>query len=377
VSATNSKTAISYTAKAFIAWVIVWGCLMGDRVKGAELSPSTDELATAEVAIEDEATWQETLVDASSMVAKEASKRGFNHWLREKVYSPEVDARYGLKLDEDWQQADAELPLVVLVHGYNSCPENNAELLSVIRQHGYPCAGFAYPNDFHVADSAERLSRELNAFKKLHQDRRLALVTHSMGGLVALECLENEQLNPGNIDRLIMIAPPIQGSQLAQVAVATDVWEHWLGRSSGAPWTRWRDSVVDGLGEAADDLMPGSPFLIQLNARPRNAEVEYTIFLGSGAGIEQEEMDWLRTKLRNAVGYVPGAGDTADQIHQLLGEMDELIDGKGDGIVAVKRGKLSGVEDVVVLPFGHLSVTGKADSDVIRQVQQEVLERLH
>jgi len=174
-----------------------------------------------------------------------------------------------------------------------------------------------------------------------------------------------------------MIAPPIQGSQLAKVAVATDVWEHWLGRSNGAPWSRWRDSVVDGLGEAADDLMPGSPFLIRLNARPRNAEVEYTIFLGSGAGIAQEEMDWLRTKLRNAVGYVPGAGDTADQIHQLLGEMDELIDGKGDGIVAVKRGKLSGVEDVVVLPFGHLSVTGKADSDVIRQVQQEVLERLH
>ncbi|NOY41756.1 MAG: alpha/beta hydrolase [Planctomycetes bacterium] len=320
---------------------------------------------------------QETSEVALNTAGHETGKRGFKHWLRSKTYSPAVDSRYGLKLEEGWEQAAEDLPMVVLIHGYNSGLENNSELLSVIRKAGFPCAGFAYPNDFYVEDSAQRLSRELRAFKQQHKNRRLALVTHSMGGLVALECLENKQLDPGNVERLIMIAPPTQGTLLAQVAIATDVWEHWLGRKNGTPWTRWHDSVADGLGEAADDLVPGSPFLNQLNSRLRNENVQYTIFLGTGASVAQDEMDWLRAKLRSTSGYVPGTSGVAEQLDQMLGEMDELIDGKGDGIVAVKRGQLQGVDDVVVLPFGHLSVTGKAEDEVVRQVQQEVLERLH
>ena len=324
-----------------------------------------------------QSTWQENLLDASATVAKEASQRGFKHWLRSKVYSKEAESRYGLQLEENWELAAPELPLVVLIHGYNSSPEKNEGLLQVIRQHGYPTAGFAYPNDFHVFDSAQRLSTELSNFKKTHANRRLVLVSHSMGGLVALECLENAQLNPGNVDRLIMIAPPTQGTMLARVAVATDIWEHWLGRSNGGPWARWRDSVVDGLGEAADDLVPGSPFLTRLNSRQRNPNIEYTIFLGTGAGVAQAEMDWLRDKVRNTVDFFPGASEKADQVDHLLRELDELVDGKGDGIVAVKRGKLPGVEDVVVLPFGHLSVTDRSEDEVVQKVQQGILQRLH
>lgn len=96
-----------------------------------------------------------------------------------------------------------------------------------------------------------------------------------MGGLVARACLEEPALDPGNVVRLIMIAPPSQGTLVARAAVATDVWEHWLGRKTGGPWARWHDSVVDGLGEAANDMIPGSPFLRQLNAKPRNASVAF------------------------------------------------------------------------------------------------------
>ncbi len=349
--------------------------LMGALLIG--LASSNAECAEPVPQVAKASSLQKTPAVACSTAEYETSKRGFKHWLRSKVYSPAVDSRYGLKLEEGWEQAAKDLPMVVLIHGYNSSPENNSELLSVIRKDGFPCAGFAYPNDFYVEDSAQRLSRELRAFRQRNKNRRLALVTHSMGGLVALECLENKQLDPGNVERLIMIAPPTQGTLLAQVAVATDVWEHWLGRKNGSPWTRWRDSVVDGLGEAADDLVPGSPFLNQLNSRLRNENVQYTIFLGTGASVAQDEMDWLRAKLRRTSEYVPGTSGVAKQFDQMLDELDELIDGKGDGIVAVKRGQLQGVDDVVVLPFGHLSVTGKAEDEVIRQVQQEVLDRLH
>ena len=43
----------------------------------------------------------------------------------------------------------------------------------------------------------------------------------------------------------------------------------------------------------------------------------------------------------------------------------------------VARGRLNGVSDTLVLPFGHLAVTGEPATDVVRQVQAAVLERLN
>ena len=86
-----------------------------------------------------------------------------------------------------------------------------------------------------------------------------------------------------------MIAPPSQGSLVAQLSFGADLWEHWLARRDGSFWQRWRDSVADGLGEAADDLVPGSPFLTRLNARPRNRRIRYSIFLGTHTAVSPTE----------------------------------------------------------------------------------------
>jgi hypothetical protein len=76
------------------------------------------------------------------------------------------------------------------------------------------------------------------------------------------------------------------------------------------------------------------------------------------------------------VGKVPGLRTTVRKLDRRLGAMDEVIDGKGDGVVAIERALLPGVNDVVVLPFGHLSVTGPPRSRVVREVHREVLKRL-
>ena len=144
----------------------------------------------------------------------------------------------------------------------------------------------------------------------------------------------------------------------------------------GGGWTRWRDSVVDGLGEAADDLVPDSQFLVELNARQRNQAVRYAIFLGTDAAVEADEMDWIRSAVRKTGGRVPGVRSAADRLDGWLGQMDEVVDGKGDGVVSVRRGMLEGVDDVVVLPFGHLSVTGDSNEPPVRRVRQELLARL-
>ncbi len=380
-------------------WILLGWALSADGLVAAGLPTGAVAPIAAITPGENFLSIHNSLYERSG-AAKEHSTGGYKDWLRRKVYSQQDDARYGLRLDDPqllvrgrqllvpgrqvdkkrWADSEnmtgKERPLVVLLHGYNSCLEKNKAILEPIRHAGFPCAGFSYPNDYYLAASAERLSLSLKQFARQYPKRKVVLLTHSMGGLVARACLEDPGLDPGNVMRLIMIAPPSQGTLVANVAVATDVWEHWLGRKSGGPWARLRDSVVDGLGEAADDLVPGSPFLQRLNARPRNTAVEYTILLGTGASISQAEMDWVRSAIHKTAGALPGIRRASDKLDETLAEMEEMVEGKGDGIVAVKRGLLAGVDDVILLSFGHLSVTAQPASDPVRQVHKEIMARL-
>lgn len=314
------------------------------------------------------------LADAA---AKESLTGRCRGWLRTKMVRDVDLSCYGIVLDEKWHEADDSKPVVLVIHGYNSCPLRNQSMADAIRATGHPCGTFAYPNDYTIVASAQLLSSELRRFHREHPDRRVILVCHSMGGMVARACIEDSLYDPGNVDRVILIAPPTNGSAIAHFAVGTDLWEHWLSRTSGSPWRRVRDSVVDGLGEAADELCPGSPFLEDLNSRSRNPRVQYSVILGTGARMTEAELEWIRESVLHKFAKVPGAEGGVTQLEALLGDMDELVEGKGDGVVAVSRGRLSGVSDTLVLPFGHLSVTGAPATDVVRQVQAAVLERLN
>ncbi len=213
----------------------------------------------------------------------ECQEQGYRAWLRRKVVRESDLAKYGLRLEDGWDRSDLNKPLVIMIHGFNSTPEQNVSLMLPIRAAGFPCATFAYPNDYFIRSSAQLLSSELRNLAMQNPHRRVILVCHSMGGLVARACVENPLYDPGNVARLIMIAPPTHGTFIAHFAVGTDLWEHWLSRANGWPWQRMRDSIVDGLGEAANDLCPDSDFLKDLNSRPPNPRIQYTILLGTGA----------------------------------------------------------------------------------------------
>jgi pimeloyl-ACP methyl ester carboxylesterase len=283
-------------------------------------------------------------------------------------------------MDPGWDpggsQADKGAPVVVLVHGFNSTPQRSSALLSGARSEGLPCGSVAYPNDQPIRQSAELLSAELKAFAKRCPTRNVTLLTHSMGGLVARECLESAELDPGNVRRLIMVAPPTHGSMLARYAVGWDLWEHWVSRRKGNPWARTRESLVDGLGEAPRDLLPGSKFLTRLNSRPRNPDVQYTLLLGSVAKLSDEQRFAIRESLRSMVRYTPGVAEDVDAIDRFLAKMDEVVDGRGDGAVAISRGRLEGVADTHVLPFSHLSVIRDPASDEAALVQDLIVQRI-
>src|SRR5690606_20576841 len=135
---------------------------------------------------------------------------------------------YGLHFDEGISLAVPAEQLAVVVHGFHSDRWHVSQLSACVRQSGMPHAVFEYPNDQSVSDSAALLSRELLKLKQAAPKCAVSLVTHSMGGLVAREAIENPRLDPGNVDRLIMIAPPNHGSRLADCnCPIVDAWEYW------------------------------------------------------------------------------------------------------------------------------------------------------
>lgn len=290
-------------------------------------------------------------------------------WAFSKIYWPTESPDYGLEIIGD---AEEPADFVVLVHGLNSHPEDLISFIPLIEEAELTTATFRYPNDQPVTDSATLLARELSALRTKYPNRKVRLLTHSMGGLVARAVIETE-LDPGNVSQLIMVAPPNHGSSLAKVATFMDCYEFFSStdRRGGV----LVECVADGLGEAAADIAPRSVFLDHLNTKKRNPKVRYSILLGTEGPMEENELDALRKTVRD---YTDGNRYTrflTSKLNNALDDLDEVVSGKGDGAVSCERGKLAGVDDVLELPFSHASILS-ANANGSKIAYSAILSRL-
>ncbi len=307
----------------------------------------------------------------------QARKRRLAKRIRDRVTGGALRKdKFGLRFKEGWDQSNTRQPIVIIVHGFNSSPERFEAVAEAFRQSGLVCATYDYPDDQPIVDSAKALSADLKKLAANHPQRSVFLVTHSMGGLVARSVIEQPTLGPGNVKKLIMVAPPTHGSVLAHFAFGIDLFDHVAGEAVSDDVTRFYVAVEDGLSEARNDLKPESPFLRKLNAQPLNPGVRYSVFLGTGGRFEQDQVDRLRARLKTAAGRSTTVGLFAPHLDQRLADLDEVIRGKGDGVVAVKRGRLEGVADTVLADFRHLDVLQRRDSFQDDVVFQGVLQRL-
>lgn len=310
----------------------------------------------------------------------------WNHWHRVKntarrkamLHAPHhVRARFGLEFDQQWQQATNKKQLVVLVHGFNSRPRQSETLITTARENGFSCAVLNYPNDQPIQDSAQLLSKGLKRLSETHPDCRVAIVAYSMGGLVSRAVVEIQDLDPGNVDRLILVAPPNHGSTLASCATGIDIFEYLTCSKFRNRPCPWYSAIEDGLAEASHDMMPGSRFLNQLNRQPRNPLVRYTILLGNLAPLDLRHLRRWEASANNYWLCQPWASKCSEQMIHYLRKYPELVQGQGDGLVAVQSGKLKGVSDTMVLPFDHLSVISNPTSKGSQLVRKEILRRLN
>ena len=312
------------------------------------------------------------------IVVKQSVFRDAKRKLRGRLDSNQQ--RWGLKYDSEELAKPHREPIVILIHGYNSRPEKLTDLAAKLRQSNGDFEKdrivllFRYPNDGPAQESAKLLSRELMRLRKVRPETELAIVAHSMGGLVTRSVIEDPNLDPGNVRQLIMVATPNQGSHLAYLPGGFDLLEHLVKRDHDA--SRFTASWQDGLNEARGDLRPDSKFLRTLNARKRNAAVRYSLILGNDAALSESSVVQLTNLLKQAQEKSKTLQLISPRLDPILTDPAEFTDGKGDGVVAVKRGRLEGVEDTVVLPFRHNAITGKLNSEAELKLLRAIEERL-
>ena len=131
---------------------------------------------------------------------------------------------------------------------------------------------------------------------------------------------------------MILIAPVNHGSYLSKAQTALQFLQGMRavnGKTRSDPLAH----LGDGLGAAADDLTPGSDFLRDLNAKSRREGVAYHILAGDAGLISPAVRAQVEARM-GMLAKLSGPG--------LLGQLEEITEGFGDGCVAVARSKLMG-----------------------------------
>ena len=200
---------------------------------------------------------------------------------------------------------------VILVHGLGRTWRSMKKPQKFLEQHGYCVFNLKYPSRKYVI---ELLSRNyLQDFILTHchdRTKKLHFVTHSMGGILVRYYLKDDL--PENLGRVVMLAPPNQGSEVV------DREKHWL------IFRWWLGPAGQQLGTDVDSLP------VQLG--PVNFEV----------------------------GVI--AGSRSIELHHSL-----VIPGVDDGKVAVERAKVAGMKDFLLVHKAHTFIMN--DNEVLRQIE--------
>ncbi len=268
---------------------------------------------------------------------------------------------------------------VVLVHGLDDPGKVWQNLAPVLAEEGYEVWLFEYPNDQPLADSAQLFFDEL-AWLRTSGIERIAMVAHSMGGLISRELLTSPKIayhvflakkQVPEVKKLIMIGTPNHGSQLARLRIVSEIRDHldrfFKGKATGLGF------LLDGAGEAKIDLLPGSKFLTELNARSHPAGVEMLVIAGITAPWNEDDIDlWLGHTYGQAKAE---QGSESERVRDL---MESVSNGLGDGLVTLESARLDNIP-LSTVKGTHLSMIRNIspDSDRIPPAVPLVVAELH
>jgi alpha-beta hydrolase superfamily lysophospholipase len=271
--------------------------------------------------------------------------------------TPEATAaqarQYGLQLPAG---VDPRRNLVVLIHGLDTDAGILRPLGDSLGDRGFQVAYFCYPADQGIDDSVKLFEQQLATVRQTYPGIRLDLIGHSMGGLIARDYVEGNDYR-GDVDHLILVGTPNDGSDWAKFHLALKAKKEYEAWQTNPDW-RWSWIITEGLGEGARDISPNSAFLAQLNAQPRRPGVKYTIIAGSHSAVATfgaECTESLADRIPTAAQSWWGLDRIHHDLERTAGTLRQQ-NGSGDGPVSLGSARLSGVDDVVIVPADHVSL---------------------
>ena len=289
----------------------------------------------------------------------EASSRIMN--TIEEKYPDETEKlrqRFGLKpFETETVESRQKGPCaVILIHGLDDPGKVWMSLAPALDQKGFDVWIMTYPNDQHIKVSAEYFFEQIKLNTAL-KGKKLAIVGHSMGGLVTREMLTSPEIQYINyvtentfpqVLQVIMVGTPNHGSNMARFRVFAELREQFALVLKGE--YHWISPFIDGTGEAGDDLLPDSEFLLALNSRKHPDDVEMTVIAGVMNQKQRENAKQTITDLTSGLSK-----KHKESIKKMISETDAIINQVGDGMVPLSSAKLDGVPTEIVSGT-HLSI---------------------
>lgn len=190
---------------------------------------------------------------------------------------------------------------IVFIHGIGSHPIALGRLIVEANQRGYSVIAWNYPSR---QKTGPELASDLAAFlkKKLScHDEEVHFVTHSLGGYItSLFLAQNKEISVG---RVVMIAPPLAGSEIID---------------EGASWLLFRKIF--------------GPVISELGTRPANSE---------------------HPELHPEIAVIAG--------NRTRWPWSLLFRDENDGKVAVSSTKNISCKEHIVVPYSHTEITFRTE----------------
>lgn len=169
----------------------------------------------------------------------------------------------------------AQADCVVLLHGLARGSGSMEKMASAFNEAGYQVANIDYPSRQHPVEELAPLAVE-QGIDACGEANSIHFVGHSLGGILVRYYLEHNALK--RLGRVVMLAPPNQGSQVTDALKDNPLYE-WLNGPAGEQLGTDEDSLVRKLGpvDYPVGVIAGTrtvnPFLSQLLPNPDDGKV--------------------------------------------------------------------------------------------------------